>query len=59
MMAFVTSLVGIASIGGYAYVAVMFGRASLKAGNTWKRVALDAVTWPVMGWQAIEDLYKV
>jgi hypothetical protein len=59
MMAFITSTVGLAAIGCYLYVAVMFGRASAKAGNTGIRVLTDALTWPVMGWKAIEDLYNV
>lgn len=58
MFSFLTSVVGLAAVGGYFYVAVMFGRASRKAGHGWGRVAVDALTWPVMGWKAIEDLYN-
>ena len=58
MFSFLTSVAGLAAIGFYIYVAVMFGRASYKAGHTWNRVAVDALTWPIMGWQAIEDLYN-
>jgi len=59
MFAFITSAVGVAAIAGYIYVAVMFGRASRMAGNEWMRVMIDATTWPVMGWTAIERLYRV
>jgi len=52
------SPVGLAAVGAYLYVAVLAGRASYKAGNSWTRVAVDAVTWPVMMWKTIEDLYK-
>lgn len=52
------SPVGLAAVGVYFYVAVLAARASYKAGNTWKRVAVDAATWPVMMWKTIEDLYK-
>lgn len=58
-MIFLTSTVGLAAIGGYFYVAVMFGRASRLAGNNWTRVVMDATTWPVMGWAALERLYRV
>lgn len=58
MFAFLTSVVGIAAVCGYLYVAAMFARASYKAGNSFLRVVLDGVTWPVMGWPAIEKLYK-
>lgn len=58
LLAFLGTVGGLAAVGGYGYVAVMFGRASLKAGNDWKRVLVDAVTWPVMGWAAIEKLAK-
>ena len=53
-----TSLVGFAAIGGYVYVGVMFGRVSAKAGNGYGRAAWDAFVWPLMGWAAIEKLYK-
>lgn len=58
-MLILPSVVGMAAIGGYLYVAIMFGRASRMAGNGWMRVVLDAATWPVMGWAAIEKLYRV
>lgn len=58
MVELLTSVVGLAAIGMYFYVAVMFGRASNRANNSFGRVLLDAVTWPVMGWAAIEDLYN-
>jgi len=51
-------LVGWAAVGGYVYVGVMFGRVSVKAGNSIGRAAWDAFVWPVMGWAAIEKLYK-
>lgn len=51
-------LIGMLGIGSYFYVAVMFGRASWKARNNLGRVLVDALTWPVMGWKAIEDLYE-
>lgn len=57
LMSFLTSLVGLATIACYGYVAVMFGRASHMAGHMWPRVIVDALTWPVMGWKAIKDLY--
>lgn len=57
MLTFLTSAVGVAAIGGYLYVAAMFARASYKAGNKWTRVVIDGLTWPVMGWAAIEKLY--
>lgn len=59
MFAILTSVTGLAAVGGYVYVAVMFGRASAKAGNSIGRVIIDAATWPIMGWQALEDLYRV
>lgn len=52
------SLLGWAAVGGYVYVGVMFGRVSAKAGNGIVRAAIDAAIWPVMGWAAIENLYK-
>lgn len=58
-MLFVTSLVGMAAIGSYLYVAAMFARVSHKAGTGMTRTVLDALAWPVMGWKAIQDLYKV
>ena len=58
MLTFLTSTVGLAAICGYVYVGVMFGRLSAKAGNSYKRAAWDAFVWPVMGWAAIEKLYK-
>ena len=58
-MSILTSAIGLAAIGGYFYVAIMFGRASRMAGNSWTRVVTDAATWPVMGWAAIEKLYRV
>lgn len=58
MLTFVTSLVGMAAVGGYLYVAAMFARVSHKAGTGMARTVLDALAWPVMGWQAIQDLYK-
>jgi hypothetical protein len=58
MFEFLTSVLGLLVIGAYVYVAVMFGQASYKAGNSFGRVLVDATTWPVMGWQAIEDLYN-
>lgn len=57
-LSFLTSLVGFAAIVAYVYVAIMFGRASKMAGHLWPRVIVDAVTWPVMGWKAIQDLYN-
>jgi hypothetical protein len=59
MLTFLTSALGLATVGCYLYVAVMFGAASRRAGNNWGRVAVDAATWPVMGWRALEDLYNV
>ena len=53
-----TSFVGFAAIGGYIYVGMMFGRVSFKAGNNPLLVAWDALVWPLMGWAAIEKLYK-
>ncbi len=58
MLTFFTSTVGMMAIAGYVYVGVMFGRASVKAGNGWMRAAWDAAIWPLMGWVAIENLYK-
>ena len=58
MLSILTSIVGIAAIGGYFYVAIMFGRASRNYGNGWIQVAFDATTWPVAGWAAIEKLYR-
>lgn len=58
MLTFLTSTVGLAAVCGYFYTALMFGRTSLKAGNGWVRVLTDALTWPVMGWAAIENLSK-
>ncbi len=57
-MCALTGIVGIAAIGGYIYVGAMFGRMSVKAGNSIIRAAVDAATWPLMGWAAIEKLYK-
>ncbi len=57
-MCALTSIVGLAAIVGYVYVGVMFGRVSIKAGNGIGRAAWDALVWPVMGWAAIEKLYK-
>ena len=57
-MVFLTSTIGLAAIGGYVYVAIMFGRASRMAGNSWTQVVIDAAGWPVMGWMAIEKLYR-
>lgn len=57
-MCALTSVVGIAAICGYAYVGIMFGRMSAKAGNPIGRAIIDAITWPIMGWAAIEKLYK-
>ena len=54
----IASLVGLSGIVSYFYVAVMFGRMSWKARNSIGRVLVDAFTWPVMGWKAIEDLYN-
>lgn len=59
MLAFLTSVVGMAAVCGYVYVGVMFGRMSVRAGNSITRAAWDAFVWPVMGWAAIENLYKV
>lgn len=59
MLSIVTSLVGLAAVGGYLYVAAMFARVSHKAGTGIARTVMDALVWPVMGWQAIQDLYKV
>ena len=59
MLSFLTSVVGLASICGYVYVGIMFGRMSVRAGNGYGRAAWDAFVWPVMGWAAIEKLYKV
>lgn len=58
LLALATSTVGATAIGFYVYVGIMFGRASIKAGNTRTRAAVDAATWPVMGWAAIEKLYE-
>ncbi len=51
-------LLGWAAVGGYVYVGAMFGRVSAKAGSGIMRAAWDAFVWPVMGWAAIENLYK-
>lgn len=57
-MCALTSVVGVAAVVGYVYVGVMFGRMSIKAGNGIARAAWDAFVWPVMGWAAIEALYR-
>lgn len=59
MLTSITYVVGLAAICGYVYVGSMFGRVSAKAGNGIRRAAWDAFVWPVMGWAAIEKLYKV
>ncbi len=51
-------LVGIVNIISYLYTAIMFGKVSWKARNKPGRVLVDALIWPIMGWTAIEDLYK-
>lgn len=57
-MCALTSIVGLAAVGSYVYVGIMFGRMSIKAGNSIMRAAVDAATWPLMGWAAIEKLYR-
>lgn len=52
------SLIDLAMIGLYVYVAVAVGRASERAGRGWIGVMWDSITWPVMIWNVIEKLRR-
>jgi hypothetical protein len=53
------NVLGMVTVLGYFYVAALSGRASRKAGHSGVGVLINALTWPVMMWKVIEDLYKV
>ena len=51
------SLVGMAAVALYVYVAVAAGRMEHKAGSMLTVVIIKAATWPATIWHSIDKLY--
>ena len=48
-----TSLVGLAAVGLYVYVGVAVGKNAVKQGNSLRRAAFRAATWPASIWTLV------